>query len=188
MISFPLAGPAGEPVSLAQAKAALRVDDEAEDGFIATLIGAARRHLEAVSGLALLSQSWRVVLDAWPKDRRVILPRRPLIALLAVTLYCDDGEPHLLDLDDVRTEPGRLILPRGPSEGVALQARGGIEIDFSAGFGTTADAVPADLSAAMLVLIGHWFEHRAAVFAAGAGAVVPSGFDRLLAPYREVRL
>ncbi|WP_162783826.1 baseplate multidomain protein megatron [Devosia naphthalenivorans] len=57
MTSYLLAGPAGEPVSLAEAKAFLRVDDGAEDGLIGTLIGAARLHVEGVTGRALLAQS-----------------------------------------------------------------------------------------------------------------------------------
>lgn len=60
MTSCLLAGPAEEPVSLAEAKGFLKVDDTAEDGLITTLIGAARLHVEGVTGRALLAQSWRV--------------------------------------------------------------------------------------------------------------------------------
>ena len=56
MISYLLAGPAQEPVSLAEPKAFLKVDDSAEDGLVTTLIGAARLHIEAVTGRALLAQ------------------------------------------------------------------------------------------------------------------------------------
>jgi len=48
--------------------------------------------------------------------------------------------------------------------------------------------VPADIRQALLALVGYWFEHRDAVIVAGSGAVVPTGFDRLVAPYRSVRL
>ena len=68
MISYLLAGPAGEPVSLAEAKAFLRLDSDAEDGLLATLIAAARLHIESVSGKALLRQTWRLVLDDWPAE------------------------------------------------------------------------------------------------------------------------
>ena len=85
MISYLLAGPAEEPVSLAEARAFLRVDDTAEDGLITTLIGAARLHVEGVTGRALLAQSWRVVLDAWPDDRQVRLPVTPFMAVTEIT-------------------------------------------------------------------------------------------------------
>ena len=48
--------------------------------------------------------------------------------------------------------------------------------------------MPAGLKQAMLVLIAHWFEHRDAVLMAGSGAIVPGGFDRVVAPYRVVTL
>ena len=59
-------GPAVEPVTLAEAKAHLRVDGTAEDTLIASLIITSRLHLEAAPGLALITQSWSWFLDAWP--------------------------------------------------------------------------------------------------------------------------
>lgn len=59
-------GPAVEPVTLAEAKAHLRVDGTAEDTLIGSLIVTSRLHVEAAMGLALVTQSWSVFLDAWP--------------------------------------------------------------------------------------------------------------------------
>ena len=56
------------------------------------------------------------------------------------------------------------------------------------GFGTEPEDVPADIRQALLLLVGYWFEHRDAVIVAGSGAVVPSGFDRMVAGYKRVRL
>jgi uncharacterized phiE125 gp8 family phage protein len=64
----------------------------------------------------------------------------------------------------------------------------GIEIDYVAGYGSAADEVPADLRQAVLLLIAHWHEHRDAVVIAGSGAVVPSGFDRVVSAYKQVRM
>ena len=101
MTSYLVAGPAGEPVSLAQAKAFLKIDDDAEDALITTLIGAARLHVEGVTGKALLAQSWRIVLDAWPETGWVKLPVMPLIAVSAITALDDNGASHALDLGSV---------------------------------------------------------------------------------------
>ncbi|WDR06402.1 head-tail connector protein [Devosia rhodophyticola] len=188
MTSYLLAGPAGEPISLAQAKAFLRVDDEAEDGLITTLITAARLHIEGVTGKALMAQTWRVGLDCWPADRVVKLPVAPLISITAITAYDSDGEPHTIAAAQFFAEPNRLLLPIMVVGMPTLRERGGIEIDYVAGFGSDAEDVPVDLTQAMLSLVGYWFEHRDAVIVAGSGAVVPTGFDRLIAPHKRVRL
>ena len=187
MISYLLAGPAEEPVSLVEAKAFLKVDDTAEDGLIGTLIAAARLHVESVTGRAMVFQSWRLVLDAWPGGRTVTLPVGPVDALTAVTVFDEDDEAHELGLEQFSVQAGRLMLPREVS-GPALRPRLGLEIDYVAGHGADAAAVPADLKQACLVLVGYWFEHRDAVIVAGSGALVPTGFDRLVAPYRRVLL
>ena len=188
MISYLLAGPAEEPVSLVDAKAFLRVDDNAEDALIGTLATAARLHVESVTGRAMIFQSWRVVLDAWPVERTIALPVGPVQTLIAVTAFDEDDEAHELALEQFSVQAGRLMLPREVTGSPALRPRLGLEIDYVAGHGEDASAVPADLRHACLVLVGYWFEHRDAVIVAGSGAVVPAGFDRLVAPYRRVSL
>jgi uncharacterized phiE125 gp8 family phage protein len=185
MISYLLAGPALEPVTLAEAKAFLRVDDGAEDALVATLITAARLHVEATIGRALLSQGWRVVLDWWPAEHVVRLPVGPLLSITAVTAYDEAGGAHVIELAQFSTEaaPARLLLPPTVDGMPVLRRRQGLEIDYTAGYGNAANDVPADLRQALLVLVGSWFENRDS-----ASEAVPAGFERLVAPYRRVRL
>jgi uncharacterized phiE125 gp8 family phage protein len=188
MTSYLLAGPAEEPVSLAEAKTFLKVDDLAEDALITTLIGAARLHVEGVTGRALLAQSWRVVIDRWPENGVVKLPVSPLLSVTAITATDDNGASHDIGLAQFGSEADRLLVPRVVVGMPALQERGGIEIDYVAGYGSERQDVPADLRQAVLGLVAHWYEHRDAVIVAGSGAVVPSGFDRMVARHRQVRL
>ena len=188
MTSYLLAGPAEEPVSLAETKAFLKIDDTEEDGLITTLIGAARLHVEGVTGRALLAQSWRVVLDAWPDDRQVKLPVTPFMAVTEITAYDVAGAAHEVPLAQFLSEPDRLLLPAEVAGMPVLRERQGIEIDYVAGFGTEPADVPADLRQGLLLLVGYWFEHRDAVIVAGSGAVVPSGFERVVSGYKRVRL
>jgi len=191
MISYLLAGPAEEPVSLAEARAFLRLDSEAEDGLVSTLVAAARLHVESVTGRALVNQSWRLVLDAWPTDCVVTLPVSPLVSLTAITAYDEDGDDHAVPMAQFEAAtgvtPARLILPRTVAGMPVLRERFGIEVDYVAGFGE-ADDVPSDLKRGVLALVAHWFEHRDAVLVAGSGAVIPPGFNQMISPYRQVRL
>lgn len=188
MTSYLLAGPAAEPVSLVQAKAFLKVEDGTEDGLITTLVTAARLHVEGVTGRALLSQSWRVVLDCWPQDRLVKLRVSPLRSITAIKAYDLDGTSHAIGLVQFLAEPDRILLPVTVAGMPVTRERGGIEIDYVAGFGADPADVPADIVQAMLALIGYWYEHRDAVIVAGSGAVVPAHFDQLIAIHKRVRL
>ena len=59
--------PSAEPLSLADAKAQLRVYHSDDDTFISTLIITARRLIEQRYDLALLQQGWSLFSDDWPE-------------------------------------------------------------------------------------------------------------------------
>ena len=70
--------PATEPVSLAEAKLYLRIDQDDEDDLIRALVVAARLLVEAASGRMLIDQGWRIVLDRWPAGGVLRLPLSPV--------------------------------------------------------------------------------------------------------------
>ena len=109
-----------------------------------------------------------------------------------MTVYDDEGNPSSLALaqfqPETKIKPARIFLPSTISGLPLMRKRAAIELDYVAGFGASTNDVPIDLKQAIFSLIGYWFEHRDAVIIAGSGAVVPSGFDRLVAPYRSVKL
>ncbi len=78
MSSILITPPAVEPVTLADAKAYLRVDNDDDDGVISALIAGARSHIEAQTRRALITQAWRLVRDAWPGDGRIAVLPSPL--------------------------------------------------------------------------------------------------------------
>lgn len=61
-----LSGPAEEPISLIEAKEHLRVDYDDEDALISSLIAAARQYAESICRRVFVTQSWKLVLDAFP--------------------------------------------------------------------------------------------------------------------------
>ena len=65
------AAPALEPVSVSEAKEYLRIDSAVEDPVVASLILAARLHIEGALDIAMVTQSWSLFLDCWPEDGRV---------------------------------------------------------------------------------------------------------------------
>ncbi len=158
MTSYLIAGPGEEPVSLAEAKTFARIDGGDEDALVGALIATARLHVESITGRAMITQTWRLVLPC-VAGLLVALPVVPAMALLAA--------------------PAGAVLQ---GDAVLLAAAvDELTIDYTAGYGDAAD-VPADLKQAVLALVAYWYEHRDSVTTA------PLGFERLIAGYRRVRL
>lgn len=167
--------PADEPVSLAEAKAHLRLTQNDEDGMISRLIVAARRLVEAQTGLVLMRQGWTVSLARWPEDGTIRLPLAPLLSIDAVTA---GGVALDASRRDADTAAGEIRLPRG-----AIVPAGTIAVSLTAGFGAASD-VPAPIRQALLMILAHLYEQRGTEHP----PPLPLTLRALLAPYREVRL
>lgn len=185
-------GPAAEPVSLADAKAHLRVDGSDEDDLITGLITAARRHLERSLGRALITQSWFLFLDGWPGGFVVELPIAPLQTIDSVTTFAADDTGTVFAADnyfvDATSEPPRLVLRGAQTWPKPGRRANGIEIALTAGYGATSADVPQPLLQALLLLVAHWYEHREPVVLDDTPHAVPATVAGLLAPYRMRRL
>ena len=172
---------AAEPVTLADAKNHLRVSDAGDDALIAGALAAAVRAIEARAGLAVMTQGWRLALDAAPEET-LILPLAPVQSVDAVAV---SGVAVDLSAYEVAVgAPGRLrVAAPWPAPASPI---GDITVDFTAGFASAAD-VPAPLKQAALMLTAHFYENRES---AGEARVytVPRSVDALIAPYREFRL
>jgi uncharacterized phiE125 gp8 family phage protein len=189
MTLFRTVDPNVESVTLAEAKAYLRLDGTADDDLLNGLIRAARQEVEQATGTALLEQSWRLVLDCWPKNGTVLLKVHPLREVLSVTLYGSEGEASLLAPSayqvDALSRPARVHFDTAPP---VLRTMNGIEIDFSAGFGEAGADVPDLLKRAILLLVAHWYEFRAGFGPSDQPVSYPVGYERLISGYRAGRL
>lgn len=180
--------PPVEPITLADAKAHLRVTHADEDQLIGTLISSARRIIEARCGLLLIQQVWTAYLDDWPDTGVIELPLAPVLSISTVAVFGEDDIAATIDpahyYADTASRPPRLLL-----RGSRIWARpgriaNGIAISVTAGYGAAASSVPEPLRQAILILVAHWFEHRGAA----APPPLPLTVDALTRPYREARL
>jgi uncharacterized phiE125 gp8 family phage protein len=186
-----LTPPAVEPVTLADAKAHLKVDVSDDDALIGRLIAAARARAEWHLGRALISQSWRLWLDTWPCDGIVEIPLPPLQSVASVTTYALDDTATVLDpvtyQVDAASQPARLMLKSNTAQPPdligGLRAINSVAIAFTAGYGDSASDVPSGICAALLELIAFLYEHRGE-----APAELPLDVLALLAPYRVLHL
>lgn len=181
--------PEAEPVTLAETKAHLRIAHDSEDDLLAGLIRAAREDVERGTGLALMEQGWRLVLDDLPAGGCVMIARHPVREILSVTAYGTEGEASLISAGDYQADlvsrPARLQFFTGISP---LRTLNGIEIDFTAGFGEAGTDVPDLLRRAILVLVAHWYEFRTSFAAADQPVAYPPAYERMISSYRLRRL
>jgi uncharacterized phiE125 gp8 family phage protein len=186
-----LTPPASEPLLLPVAKGHLRVDGDDENDQITMAVMAARAYVEGRCWIGLMTQTWVVGLDKWP-TAPLRLPRIPLLTkpTISAVRYKDSaGADHTLATTVYTVlATGELALTYGQTWPVDLWPQWSIEIEYTVGYGSKPENLPAPLMAALKLLVGHFYENREAV-AVGAGVsmvTVPLAVDSLLALY-EVR-
>lgn len=175
--------PAVEPVTLAEAKAHLRVEDEQDNAYIELLIKSAREHCETVTRRAFITQTLRLDLDRFPEEIR--LPRPPLSSVSSVSYVDVDGATQTFTdytVDDY--DPARLVPAYGYSWPSTRDVNKAVSVTYVAGYGAAGSSVPAPIRQAMLILIAHAFEYREPVIVGQTIAEVPMSVDMLLNPYR----
>lgn len=188
MTPYLLVPPAAEPLTLAEAKAWLRLDSNDEDTTVSALIVAARMAVEQAARRLLVHQSWRIVADRWPDDGVLRLPLAPVAAITAIRVRDAEGTPQTVSPAAYRAElkrdPARLVLTAPvPLPGLATS---GIEIDVTAGFSASPAEVPEPLRHAMRLLLARWFDNRGDI--AADAATLPADVALLVSPYCRPRL
>ena len=171
------------PVTVQQVKDQLKISGDTENELIELYIGASVKYLEDKLGLAMITQVWQMTLDHWPgykekwwngtrqmhqnalyadvTSREIPLPIFPLQTVDSMTV---DGSSVTLATyftTDTTQRPGRLVLKFGQTwPTLTNEVAAGIVINFTAGYGAAASAVPADLKLAILAMCAYMFTHR----------------------------
>lgn len=155
--------PAVEPISLQRAKEHLRVKHSQEDNQILRIIRAARRRAESFSGLALITQTWRLRRDHW-WSFALELPNPPLQSVSSISYLDTDGASQtLVENTDYRVLVDSRALVWAPSRvppSLELDAKERITITFVSGFGATPETVPETIRQAVLVEVAHLWRFR----------------------------
>jgi len=180
--------PEVEPVTLAETKRHLRVDDPDDDALIENLITAAREHVEEVCRRQLLTATWILSLPGFPAGGGAIrLPRPPCqeaevkyVDSIGTTQELTAVTDYQVTADDWTAEVSPAYGKSWPAARAVPEA---VLVEFEAGYGDEGANVPASIRAAILLLVGHLYENREAT-AGEALKVVPMAVDSLLAPYR----
>ena len=143
---------------LAEVKAHARVDGTHDDAALALMADAAAREIEAHSGLALLAQ---IITVEW--DMRGDMLRLPVGPLW---LLGTDDNPVTVQTREA--DGAWLSWPQGwhiDGAGLRLHHRmdgTALRLVYPAGFGLTADSIPADVRLAVMDQAAAYYDRRGA--------------------------
>lgn len=148
-------------VSLANAKAHLRIEDSSEDAFITCLIGTASLFFEAFTKQTLITKTYKTYRTVWDIFQ---LRRCPLQSIESIKYYDEDGVLQTLDSGDYYIIKDNFFGRVGfdeDFESPSLRNRGQqIEIEFKAGFGDDDTGIPKDIQQALLEHIAFMYANR----------------------------
>lgn len=177
------------PVSLATAKGFMKIENTDDDQLISDLIDQAVSHIQNITGLKLITQTWRLFFDDLPGGKLLELPLAPIINATEIRVFDDQGVSQIVPSADyqldIYSNPARLWIDTLLCVGQDLN---GLEVDLQVGFGLTGVDVPGDIIRAILLTIAHWYEFRGAVSPADQPLSNPAGLHGLLAPYLKAKL
>ena len=191
--------PAGEPISLAEAKLHLRVDGGYDDPLIGSLITAARQAAETITGRQLMTARWRLVLDAFPGPllmhagsgssfslpaHAILLAKCPVQSVVSVEYLDMNGTTQVLPASDyvldAACEPARLSPVFGKTWPPTLPQIGAVTVTFDAGYGSASE-VPEGLKSWIKLRVGSLYGHREEMAVLSRGRIDPLPFvDGLL--------
>ena len=159
MILKNITQPATEPITIEDVANQCRIGDLTdEQSSVSLFIAAVRQRAESVTRRALLTQTWELVLDAFPQYRDPIyLPLPPLQSVTSINYYDACGALFTMTSVGYRvindSEPAMIIPAYGTEWPATLDDKAVVRIRFVCGYGDDATDVPAAIRQWMLLQV-----------------------------------
>jgi len=187
--------PTVRPVRRLEVKNHLRIewDNEDHNSVLDDLIKDATEYAEGFTGRALCTRTYDYWINRWPAGDAIELPRPPLVSVTTVSYTKADGSSDTLVADtdyvvDTDSLFGRVVLEYNktwPTD--ELHPRNPIKIRYLAGYGDGGASPPdyradvnRNIKRGILLMIGHWFNHRENSIVGVNIGNIPQGASTLL--------
>lgn len=154
-----ITGPVAMAVSMQAARAAARINGADLDEMIESQVRTITEELEHLTGRAVIEQTWRVSLDAFPEA--VQLPKPPVASVSSVKFFDLDGIERTLDpqdyMVDAASEPGYIVPAPGRAWPATANRINAVVVDVVCGYGPTGESVPAAIKGYILAKVQEHF-------------------------------
>ena len=199
-------------VATSDQKSFMRVDFSDDDTLIAELIKVAQNHVEEYTGRSITQQTLQLFLDRLPyySDERlregiytapdlnssadyIVLPKPPVSSITHVKYYDNDSTASTFAASnyykDTTSSIARVVLKNGSSWPTLSELRqaNAYEVQYVAGYGSSASDVPTPIIHAIKLLATHLYENREIVTSMSVNSI-PNTIAALLNPYKVLRL
>jgi hypothetical protein len=171
------------PISLSDAKNYLKITTNADDNLINMMIRAATKSAESYTKRDFITKSYTTYRDifgdynenplviGYPSSvpyglmsaAPIVLRKSPLVEIDSIS-YLSDGDTVVLDDTYYRVIKKNSYSQIVPTSGrfwpVADYEQQAVTIVFSAGYGESADLIPADIKDAILQMVANYYVNR----------------------------
>ena len=170
------------PVLFEDAKMHLRVSDAAEDVLIQGILAASCELIGEKSGRVMAPETWEYATFQPKSDLK--LPKNPVVSVTSIT-YSDPANAtqtaNLADFDVISDPDCTVISPKpGKTWPICINRADAFKVTFVAGYASIPDA----LRAAVLLMVGHFYENREATVVGTSAVELPMAVDALVAIHK----
>jgi uncharacterized phiE125 gp8 family phage protein len=182
--------PASTVISLAEAKAFLRIDSDYDDddNFITSLINVATGVVEEFTRRRLITQTYNIFYDEFPPY--IDLQIGEVASVVHVKYYDENNSLQTLassEYDvDTKVRPGRIYQSETGDFPNTYERPNAVEVEFTVG--GAASSVPAPIVQAIYIIVGRYYENRQDVVMGTIASELPLMVEHLLTPYRLLEL
>ena len=196
-----------DPVTVAELRNYARIDDGIDSTLLTALIKAATNWCEEYTNRVFITRTLRLSLDGISEfdvplkegmytapytvylQNYIELPKPPLGSVSSIVYFDDSDNQSTWDTSnyyvDAESTPPRVVLRDGGAWPTDLRNANGIQVTYTAGYGSNATDVPEAIRIAIQQYATHLYEHRGDD--EGRGLNSPALVQNLLQPYKVMR-
>lgn len=157
--------PLEEPLSLQDLREQSRIGGTADSVLLMSYLTAVRQMVETNNSMAIMTQTWDMQMDCFPKVIKIY--KRPIQLIVHIKYRDEAGTEQTLDpsqyIADVKNLQPMIVPAPGVSWPAVPYRPDAVKVRFKAGYGDTPESVPEHVRQYLRIKVADFYEHRESV-------------------------